>query len=73
MLKRFLYARLMQVFWMRRIDIGLDVGNRDGAIKYSENIKSLKRIQNENKKDFGGFISLREVCPMIHRQTRRLM
>ena len=41
----------MLVIWMRRIDIGLDVGNREGGIKYSENTKSLKRIQNENKKE----------------------
>ena len=41
----------MLVIWMRRIDIGLDVGNREGAIKYSENIKSLKRIENENEKE----------------------
>ena len=41
----------MLVIWMRRIDIGVgvDVGNREGAIKYSENIKSLKRIKNEKK------------------------
>ena len=44
MLKTFLYARLMLVIWMRRIDIGVDLGNREGAIKYSEDIKSLKRI-----------------------------
>ena len=60
----------MLVIWMRRIDIGLDVGNRKGAIKYSENIKSLKM---NIKGDFGGFSSLREVSPMIHRQTRRLI
>ena len=63
----------MLVIWMRRIDIGVDVGNREGAIKYSENIKSLKSIKNEKKREFGGFSSLREVSPMIHRQTRRLM
>ena len=41
----------MLVFWMKRTDVGLDMGNREGAIKHSENIKSLKRILNENKKD----------------------
>ena len=36
---------------MRRIDVGLDVSNREGAINYSYIIKGLKGIKRENMKE----------------------
>ena len=41
----------MMVTWMKIKDAGLDVGNREGAIKHRWNIKSVKRIKNENKEE----------------------
>ena len=40
----------MMVIRVRRLDVGLDVSKREGAINYSQIIKSLKRIKNENIK-----------------------
>ena len=64
----------MLVIWIRRIDDGLDVSNEEGAINYSQVTKKFEGSKKRKyKKDCGGFRSLREVSPMIHRQTRRLM
>ena len=38
------------VIWMRRIDVGLDVTNGEGAINGSYITKSLKGVRNENIK-----------------------
>ena len=33
----------MMVIWMKTLDVGLGVGNREGAIKYGWNKKKLKK------------------------------